>query len=166
MPALTNRRRERFAREVASGTSVAVAYRRAGYILKESAGDAFAARLAATNQVAQRIAEIRAKSLTPAQARTTAETTTERAAASASSCEVTIESILRELEEARQLALAKKLPAPAVSATLSKAKIAGLTVENRPNRPLTFEGSDTEAARRVAFLLGIAGIEPPDEDQP
>ena len=39
---------------------------------------------------------------------------------------VTVDSLMAELEEARQLALATDAPAPAVSATMGKAKLAGL----------------------------------------
>ena len=39
---------------------------------------------------------------------------------------VTVDSLMLELEEARQLALATDAPAPAVSATMGKAKLAGL----------------------------------------
>lgn len=39
---------------------------------------------------------------------------------------VTVDSLMEELEEARQLALATDAPAPAVSATMGKAKLAGL----------------------------------------
>ena len=39
---------------------------------------------------------------------------------------VTVDSLMEELEEARQLALATEAPAPAVSATMGKAKLAGL----------------------------------------
>lgn len=39
---------------------------------------------------------------------------------------VTVDSLMEELEEARQLALATDAPAPAVAATMGKAKLAGL----------------------------------------
>lgn len=39
---------------------------------------------------------------------------------------VTVDSLMIELEEARQLALSTDAPAPAVSATMGKAKLAGL----------------------------------------
>lgn len=39
---------------------------------------------------------------------------------------MTVDDLLRELEEARQLALSVESPAPAVSATMGKAKILGL----------------------------------------
>lgn len=174
MPALKNPRRETFARELASGASAVVAYRRAGYISQGSAAEAAATRLAATDEVMRRTAEIAAGRTMPAGPRADGETAmatlTVPRAASGPCTEVTIELIICELEEARQLAMAKMQPAPAVSATLGKAKIAGLLAEkseSRGNGPttLTFEGSDTEAARRIAFLLRLAGVEPSGENQ-
>lgn len=40
--------------------------------------------------------------------------------------QLTVEDLLRELEEARQLAIQTESPAPAVSATMGKAKLLGL----------------------------------------
>jgi phage terminase small subunit len=40
--------------------------------------------------------------------------------------QLTVEDLLRELEEARQLAISTEAPAPAVSATMGKAKLLGL----------------------------------------
>lgn len=40
--------------------------------------------------------------------------------------QLTVEDLLRELEEARQLAIDTEAPAPAVSATMGKAKLLGL----------------------------------------
>lgn len=40
--------------------------------------------------------------------------------------QLTVEDLLRELEEARQLAIQTEAPAPAVSATMGKAKLLGL----------------------------------------
>jgi hypothetical protein len=173
MPALKNQRREMFARELASGACAAVAYRRAGYASRGTAAETAATRLAATDEVTRRVAEIAAGRTMPAAAPAGDEAPTVPREVSPSTsrpcAEVTIDSIVCELEEARQLAMAKMQPAPAVSATLGKAKIAGLLVEkpqSRNNTALTFEGSDTEAARRVAFLLGLAAIEPSSENQP
>lgn len=43
---------------------------------------------------------------------------------------VTVESLVKELEEARAMALEEKQASPAVSATMGKAKLHGLGVEN------------------------------------
>ena len=40
--------------------------------------------------------------------------------------QITVDDLLRELEEARQLALETEAPAPAVSATMGKAKLLGM----------------------------------------
>jgi hypothetical protein len=83
--------------------------------------------------------------------------------------EVTAATTIRELEEARRLALANKQPAPAVSAALAKARIAGLIgrkAETRPVRTAKFEGTDAEAVRRIAFLLGLAERETSGEQKP
>lgn len=45
--------------------------------------------------------------------------------------EVTVESLARELEQARKIALAEKQSSAAVQATMGKAKLFGLGVENR-----------------------------------
>jgi hypothetical protein len=67
----------------------------------------------------------------------------------------TIDSLIAEFEEARQLALEVKQPAAAVSATMSKARIFGLIGEKGDARPgdRPSEVSDLEVARRIAFLL-------------
>lgn len=57
-------------------------------------------------KIAARIAELRAPIIAKAQ--------------------LTVEDLLRELEEARQLAINTDAPAPAVSATMGKAKLLGL----------------------------------------
>ncbi len=82
--------------------------------------------------------------------------------------EVTVATTLGELEEARKIALAKGQAAAAVSATLAKAKIAGLSdsrVENETPRPVAFQGSLSDAARRIAFLLHLASNEAADESK-
>ena len=154
MPALKNPRREWFAQELALGASVGIAYRRAGYVLRGRAAEAGAARLASSTEVTRRVGELLASRAAPAEG---------------SCSDVTVATVIRELEEARRLAMTKKQPAPAVSAALAKAKIAGLVIdkgESRAEAKPAFEGSDTEAARRVALLLRIGGIEPSGETEP
>jgi len=101
--------------------------------------------------VTKRIAEPHTK---PAIIRTTAQMTTEKA--------------IRELEKARKLAIKKGQAAAAVSATIAKAKLAGLLTdkpESKPVRTIGFDGNYTEAARRVALLLRLAAKEKSDETQ-
>jgi phage terminase small subunit len=154
MPALKNPRREWFAQELALGASAGIAYRRAGYVLRGRAAEAGAARLASSAEVTRRVGELAAGNAAPAEGATSV---------------VTVATIIRELEEARRLAMAKKQPAPAVSAALGKAKIAGLVLdkgESRAESTAVVEYTDTEAARRIAFLLRLAEIEPSGEKEP
>ena len=65
-----------------------------------------ASKLLADAKIAQRLEELRAPIIKKAQ--------------------LTVEDLLRELEEARQLAIQTESPAPAVSATMGKAKLLGL----------------------------------------
>ncbi len=113
MSALKNVRHERFAKQIARGVNSAEALRLAGFSAKSRDPEAAAARLLATAGIAQRIAEIKAQDGTANQPRV----------------EVTSEATLRELEEARKLAIARKQPAAAISATMAKAKLAGLVVD-------------------------------------
>ena len=81
-----------------------------------------------------------------------------KADAGADAIEVTFTSAIRELEEARKIAIAKKQAAAAISATLAKVKLAGLLAEKPETgpEPSVFDGNYTEAARRIAFLLRLA----------
>jgi phage terminase small subunit len=152
MPALKNERHERFAQEIAKGADIAEAFRSSGCVSRGRDPEAAAMRLVNMAGVARRIAELSAAGSPPTPAQ----------------IEVTTATTLRELEEARKLAIAKKQPAPAISATMAKAKLAGLVFEKANDEPQTapnFADSDIEAARRIAFLLGLAAIEPPGESR-
>jgi hypothetical protein len=76
--------------------------------------------------------------------------------------EVTVDSLVGELEEARTLAIRIEAPAPAVSATMGKGKLLGLVVEKnehagKDGKPIEIaDMTDTESARRVAYMLGQA----------
>jgi len=77
----------------------------------------------------------------------------------ATPAEVTNASTIRELEDARLLAMSGKHPAAAISAIMSKAKMAGLLSdkpEGAPERRRGFDGNYAEAARRVSLLLRLA----------
>jgi len=83
--------------------------------------------------------------------------------------EMTAARAIEEFEEARLLALKKGQAAAAVSATMAKAKLAGLLAEkpdNTPERRTGFDGNYTEAARRIAFLLRLAKDETSNEQKP
>jgi hypothetical protein len=145
MPILKNLRHERFANAVARNVDATAAYRSAGYNSKDNVVEARASRLLQNAAVTARIAELQT---TPATALTVPEVTTATA--------------ITEIEEARQLALKKEQASAAVSATMAKAKVAGLLVEtpqNEPKRATGFDGNYTEAARRVALLLRLAANE-------
>lgn len=111
MGALKNARHELFAQTVAKGISATEAYRSAGYSAVGNSAEAAASRLLKDVKVAARVAEI-----------------TNKAAARVV---VTIESLSQELEEARAIALKERQSSAAVQATMGKAKLFGLGVENR-----------------------------------
>jgi hypothetical protein len=151
MPALKNPRHEWFAQEIARAVSPADAYKSAGYESDGRFAEAGAARLLKNTDVAARIAELKAAPVT--------------VVATATSAEVTVATAIGEFEEARLLALKKGQAAAAVSATVAKAKLAGLLAEKRESkleRPAGFDGNYTEAARRIAFLLRLAEDETAD----
>lgn len=105
MPALANPKHERFAQELAKGKSQADAYAEAGYKPSEPN----ASRLTRNDKVAARVAELQ-----------------ERGAIRA---EVTVATIIAELEEAREVAKQGLQPGPMVAASMGKAKVAGLLIE-------------------------------------
>jgi hypothetical protein len=107
MPVLPNQRHESFAQALAQGKTADEAYALAGY--KANRGNA--ATLKAKQSILDRVAEIQAKV--------------------AKKVEVTVESLAAELDEARLMALGEKQSSAAVSATMGKAKLFGLGVENR-----------------------------------
>lgn len=73
--------------------------------------------------------------------------------------EVTVDTLVAELEEARSLALKIEAPAPAVAATMGKGKLLGLIVDRaehtgKDGGPIeTREISDREFARWMALKL-------------
>lgn len=107
MPVLPNPRHESFAQALAKGKTADEAYALAGY--KPNRGNA--TRLKANESVVARVSELQQKV--------------------AKKVEVTVESLAIELEEARSLALVEKQTSAAVQATMGKAKLFGLGVENR-----------------------------------
>jgi len=158
MPALKNPRHERFAQAMARTADTAAAYRSAGYQSKGSAAQAAASRLLQDATVAARIAELRtmpAITLTLPEVPTTVP-------------EVTTATAIVEFEKARKLALKKGQASAAVSATLAKAKLAGLLnkkPENTTRRAVGFDGNYNEAARRILLLLRLAENETSDGDK-
>lgn len=151
MPTLRNQRHERFAQALAKGKSATEAYAEAGY----SSDRGNATRLTANDSIKSRVAEIQGRS--------------------AKKAEVTVDTLAAELEEARGLALKEKQSSAAVQATMGKAKLFGLGVENRKLSgtlqvvTITAEKLDgltedelaaLEAAYPVLQKLGLVGGDP------
>lgn len=109
MPVLRNSRHESFAQAIAKGIAGSVAYKASGYGASGKAAEACASRLLTDAKVAARVQELQSKA--------------------ARKVEVTVESIAKELEEARKLAIAEKQSSAAVAASMGKAKLFGLIVE-------------------------------------
>lgn len=111
MPKLDNPKHELFAQALARGIPACHAYVEAGY----KASDANASTLRGNKKVKDRVAEIQ-----------------ERGAKRA---EITIATLVEELEEARQAALTADTPqsSAAVTASMGKAKLLGLVVDKSEN---------------------------------
>ncbi len=139
MPALENARHERFAQEIVKGVSGRDAYKNAGYTVKSPlVADAAASRLLTDVKVKARIAELQERS--------------------AKRAEVTAESIIEELEQARALAIANNQSNAAVSASMGKAKVAGLIIEKQ-ERGAPGDFSKMSDGELRDFIAGrVAGI--------
>jgi phage terminase small subunit len=135
VPVLENPRHELFAQELSKGKTATEAYVLAGY--EDNRGNA--ATLKANQNVQDRVAELQ-----------------EDGAALA---KVTVASIIDELEDARSVAKTAIQPASMVSASMGKAKVAGLLADRvehtgKDGGPIQTEDiTDGEAARRIAFAL-------------
>ena len=134
MPALANSRHERFAQELAKGKSADEAYQLAGY----EANRGNATRLKTNESVQARVEELQERS--------------------AQKVEVTVESLIAELEEARAQAKQLGQAAPQVSATFAKARILGMVVEKRED--VTPIRSASQIESRIRQLVGRS-----DEDR-
>ena len=93
-----------------------------------------ASELLASGKIAVRLSELRAPAIAKAQ--------------------LTVEDLLRELEEARRLALDTEAPAPAVSATMGKAKLLGLDKQVIDHQ--SSDGSMSPAKSQDAVLAALA----------
>ncbi|MCD0280476.1 terminase small subunit [Xanthomonas melonis] len=90
----------------------------------------------------------------------------------AAKAEVTVDSLLAELEQARRLALKEKQASAAVTATLGKAKLAGLLVEKRHHTGAigTYDLSkitdhDLDRLEQILGPLADAGGDPSGEGE-
>lgn len=107
VPVLRNARHEKFCQELAQGTSAAEAYVCAGFRpSRQNAG-----RLRTREDVAGRIHEIQQ--------------------AAAQSAEITLAGVLRELDQAIEIARAKGQPNALVNAAALRAKLGGLMIERQ-----------------------------------
>jgi phage terminase small subunit len=144
MPVLDNPRHERFAQEVVKGFLHGQAYLNAGYKAKSLAvASAAATRLLKDVKIQKRIQEIQ-----------------ERVARKT---EVTTESILAELEEARVLAMSLEQPNAAVAASMGKAKVAVKIVQRREHgQPGAFADLNDEELQQAILesTRELAEIDP------
>ena len=133
MPVLTNSRHEKFAQELAAGQSAIEAYKRAGY--NPNYGNCI--RLKANERVAARVAELQ-----------------KRGAARA---EVTIASLVQELDEARAIAIERGQASAAVQASMGKAKVTGLIVDKAE---IKHDDLSNKSEAELKAIIAAMGIDP------
>lgn len=125
MPILSNPRHEKFAQELATGKSATEAYINAGFrASRQNAG-----RLKTKDDIVTRVAELQGNA--------------------ARSTEVSIQSLIRELDDAINVAKEKGQAQAMVSAAGLKAKLTGLMVDKQEVR-LTNVGSANQSVEDVA----------------
>jgi hypothetical protein len=145
MPALANRRHEALAqalfRGLADGITQGEAYSQAGYTSHKPAAEVNACRLLKmAPEITARVKELQEQA--------------------AKKKRVTVEAMLDELDEARIIAMNNGQPSAMVSATLGKAKIAGLDVNrSEVGKPGDFT-SVTNMNELADKLLRVAGAHP------
>jgi phage terminase small subunit len=140
MPILRNPRHEKFATEIVAGKSAAEAYELAGY--KSNYGNCI--RLKGNERLVARVAELQH--------------------AGAARAEVSVASILEELEQARKIALKRGQPSAAVQASMCKAKILGLIIDRREvGDPGAFDDkTDEELIEEARNRAAALGLLPPE----
>ena len=144
VPVLRNSRHEKFAQEIAKAKTATAAMAAAGYSDPRNS-----TRLTKNDEIRRRIDELK-----------------DRGAARA---EVSVASLLDELEEARQLALKLGQASAAAQCSMGKAKITGQIVDRREVGDVgAFDNMTDEelmsAAARKARELGIAGPREVEDD--
>jgi hypothetical protein len=133
VPILTNPKHELFAQALAKGENATKAYQSAGF----KGSRANASRLKANSNVAARVLEL--------------------SVAGAKSAEVSVASLLAELEDARAKATSLNQLSAAVRATSEKAKISGLMtqkIEVEVNQPEYEPQTATEVLARILDRVG------------
>jgi len=133
MPILENGRWELFAQALAKGETATKAYVLAGF--KPSRTNA--ARLRSNERISARVLELQM--------------------AGAKSAEISVASLLAELEEARSKATSLNQLSAAVRATAEKAKISGLLVEKQQIEVVNTEYEPTSAAEVLADVMEKVG---------
>lgn len=145
MSPLSNSRHEKFAQELATGRSAADAYLRAGY--KANYGNCI--RLKGNERVAARIAELKG--------------------VGAARAEVTIASLVNELDQARTEALRLGQVSAAVAATMGKAKVTGQIIDRAEvGKPGEFDSmTENELLEFIISNIKELGFEvaPPEADR-
>ena len=142
MPELHNLRHERFCQEYVRGPhagNATSAYEAAGFKRHKSQ----ASRLANAPHIVARVTELRA-----AMAQALAQATDDAIAHTG----LTIERLIGEMEEARQLAMKNGQSSAAVGAVIAKAKIAGLWIEKREPANKYAELTDEQLEQRIREL--------------
>jgi phage terminase small subunit len=125
MPALTNIRRERFVRHYLKTGIASQAYKAAGYkVSTRNSMDVCASQLLRKPKVASRIGELRRQMTYRTR--------------------ITLESLLQELAQDRELARREKQASAAIQATVVQAKLVGLMVDRKESgAPGDFSGLTT-----------------------
>jgi phage terminase small subunit len=128
MPVLTNARYERFAQNLATGIPQHEAYTKAGFILKPSGHRTDASKLARKPEIADRVKELLERQ--------------------AKRLDITVDTLVGELDLMYKLALATKQPGAGIGAIMGKAKLLGLVVDKAEvesstvRRPMRTPGTD------------------------
>lgn len=137
MPVLLNSRHERFAQALYEGLPAHGAYVQAGY----AANRGNAVRLKTKESVQKRLVELQGMA--------------------AEDADVTVDTLVRELESARVVAMTQGNPSAAVAATLGKAKLLGLMVERKEKgAPGDFDVAGRIVARWRENLARLTAEEP------
>lgn len=134
---LANYGHELFAQSLAEGKKQVVAFVEAGY--PESQARSKAHRIASRDDVKRRVVELRQMQ--------------------AKRHNVTVDTLIEELEQAREVGMQEGQSGAMVAATMGKAKLLGfLDRHGEPTEKAVTIMGTTEAARRIAFMLRL-GVE-------
>ena len=97
----------------------------------------------------------------PALVRRVSQLYNQRVAVMQNSAQVDVDLLVRELEQARQIALAEREPSAAIAATLGKAKLHGLLVDKKEvslKRPEDMTEAELRAVLGVELVEDLRGI--------